>query len=354
MENKKVPQVNAFGEGEIAEDSGYSPMEGSEFVGGKTPNKLRPQKNYFSTRKARQAWFITALVIVPLINFAIFWVFVNFKTVILTFQRYNKSTGEYEYIGLDRYISVFKDYVLGRNPASQNVYLNSLRAIVINLIILPIAFVASYSFYKKIRFEKAFRVLFMLPSIISLVVLTMVYRYMFDIEFGPISRLFENLGWKNSDWMAPNDSNHLWKLIYFFAIWAGLGTNVIMMSGAMMRIPSDMTEACLIDGVSFWREAVQFVLPLIMPTIGIYFISILASCLAFTMQPMLITGDNVGAENKYLTLSWYIYRTVNSASSSQDQMLQASTVGIVFSLLLTPFIVGARILANKITPDVDF
>ena len=34
MENKKVPQVNAFGEGEIAEDSRYSPMEGSEFAGG--------------------------------------------------------------------------------------------------------------------------------------------------------------------------------------------------------------------------------------------------------------------------------------------------------------------------------
>ena len=319
----------------------------------KKNKELNIQKGYYATRRRRQMWFLIALCIIPLINFAIFWVYVNFKTIILTFYRYDKSTGEYIFINVQRYISVFKEYVLGTVPANQNVYLNSFRAIIINLIILPIAFIASYSFYKKIRFEKAFRVLFMFPSIISLVVLTMVYRYMFNNDFGPIATIIEKITGKRTEWLAVNDSKHLWTLIYIFAIWAGLGTNVIMISGAMLRIPSDITEACLIDGVGFWREAVQFVLPLIMPTIGIYFISILTSCLSFTMQPMLIATDN-GPNNRYLTMSWYIYKTVNSATSTEDQMLQASTVGIVFSLLLMPFVVGARILANKITPDVDF
>lgn len=308
------------------------------------------QKSYYANRKMRQTWFLIALVIIPLLNFAIFWVYVNFKTIVLTFQRYDVSTGNYEFIGLQRYVSVFKQYVLGEIPANQNVYLNSLRAIVINLIILPIAFIAAYSFYKKIRFEKFFRVLFMFPSIISLVVLTMVYRYMFSNEFGPIAMLAEMITGTRTSWLSE-DSDKLWSLVYIFAVWSGLGTNVIMISGAMMRIPGDITEACLIDGVSFWREAVQFVLPLIMPTIGIYFISILTSCLSFTMQPMLI-AKNVGAENKFLTMSWYIYRVTNGGS--KDQMLQASTVGIVFSLLLMPFVIGARILANKITPEVDF
>ncbi len=310
----------------------------------------KPIKSYYANRRVRQTWFLIALCIVPLINFAIFWVYVNFKTIILTFQRYDVSAGKYEFIGLTRYISVFKQYVLGEVPANQNVYLNSLRAIVINLIILPIAFIASYSFYKKIRFEKFFRVLFMFPSIISLVVLTMVYRYMFDGSFGPIALLVQKITGTERIWIS-DDSEYLWSIIYIFAIWAGLGTNVIMISGAMMRIPADITEACLIDGVGFWREALQFVLPLVMPTIGIYFISILTSCLAFTMQPMLIAGE-VGVENKFLTMSWYIYRVTNSGS--KDQMLQASTVGIVFSLLLMPFVIGARILANKITPEVDF
>ena len=314
-------------------------------------SNVEAKKGYYATRKRRQMWFLIALCIIPLINFAIFWVYVNFKTILLTFQQYDTSSGTYQPYGLTRYISVFKDYVLGQNPAKQRMYINALRAIVINLIIMPIAFIASYSFYKKIRFEKFFRVLFMFPSIISMVVLTMVFRYMFNGEFGPIAILAEKITGERVSWLSA-DSNRLWPLIYTYAIWAGLGTNVIMISGAMLRIPGDITEACLIDGVGFWREAVQFVLPLIMPTISIYIISILSSCLAFTMQPMLITGDNVGPENKFLTMSWYIYRATNGGN--KEQMLEASTVGIVFSLLLTPFIVVARILANKITPDVDF
>ena len=314
-------------------------------------SSLQVKRGYYASRKRRQMWFLIALCIVPLINFAIFWVYVNFKTILLTFQEFDSSTGKYEVIWFKRYVSVFKDYVLGNDPAKQRMYINALRAIVINLIIMPIAFIASYSFYKKIRFEKFFRVLFMFPSIISIVVLTMVFRYMFHGEFGPISILMEKLTGEKVSWLSA-DSEHLWSLIYTYAVWAGLGTNVIMISGAMLRIPGDITEACLIDGVGFWREAVQFVLPLIMPTIGIYIISILSSCLAFTMQPMLITGDNVGPENKFLTMSWYIYRATNNGSI--DQKLEASTVGIVFSLLLTPFIIAARIFANKITPDVDF
>lgn len=308
------------------------------------------KKNYFKSRKTRQAVFLSSLVIIPLINFLVFWLYVNLQTIVLTFQRFNVSTGEYEFIAFDRYVEVFKEYVLGEVPKSQNVYLNSLRAIVINIIILPIAFVSSYSFYKKIRFQKFFRVLFMFPSIISLVVLTMVYRYMFNGDFGPVAILFEKITCTKTSWLSE-DSEHLWTLIYIFCIWAGLGTNVIMISGAMLRIPGDITDSCLIDGVGFWREAVQIVLPLVMPTIGIYFISILTSSLSFTMQPMLI-AKNVGVENKYLTMSWYIFRSTEGGS--RDQMLQASTVGIVFSVLILPFIIGARVLANKITPEVSF
>ena len=195
-------------------------------------SNVQVKKGYSATRKRRQMWFLIALCILPLINFAIFWVYVNFKTILLTFQQYDSSTASYEPIGLTRYISVFKDYVLGNDPAKQRMYINALRAIVINLIIMPIAFIASYSFYKKIRFEKFFRVLFMFPSIISIVVLTMVFRYMFHGEFGPIAILAEKLSGEKVSWLSA-DSDCLWPLIYTYAIWAGLGTNVIMISGAM-------------------------------------------------------------------------------------------------------------------------
>lgn len=307
--------------------------------------------SYFHTKKFRETGFLIALVAIPLINFAIFWVYINFSTVVTTFQRYNVATGNYDWIGLDRYKEVFFDYVLGQDKAARNTFLNSFKAIGINLVILPLAYVCSYAFYKKIRFQKFFRVLFMLPSMISIVVLTMVFRYMFSFDFGPLAALFENLLGHETDWLGV-ESNHLWTLIWIFCIWSGMGTNVIMISGAMLRIPADIMDSCQIDGVGFWREAVSVVLPLVMPTIGIYFISIIASALTFTMQPMLLANNNPGTENKFLTVSWYIFAVTGQGSESE--MLNASTVGIVFSLILMPFIVLARVISNKLTPKVSY
>ena len=178
----------------------------------------------------------------------------------------------------------------------------------------------------------------------------MVYRYMFHPEFGPISLFLEKITGRYTDWLG-DESDHLWKLIYIFAIWSGLATNVIMMSGAMLRIPGDITDSCLIDGVSFWREALQIVLPLIMPTIGIYLISIITSCMGFTMQPMLIAGT-AGMNNKYLTMGWYIFDV--TTKGKPNQLIDASTVGIVFSLLIMPFVIATRVIVKKITPDVSF
>lgn len=317
------------------------------------PSVKQPNKKYltsFTSRKWRQRGFLILLVAIPLLNFLVFWVYVNLQTLAMTFQRFDVTTGQNEFIAFERYWEVIEDYVLGKVQMDQNVFLNSLRAIVINLIILPLAFICSYAFHKKIRFQKFFRLAFMFPSMISLVVLTMLFRYMFAGDFGPIAEILSKICGHKIDFLGV-ESDHLWTLIYIFCIWAGMGTNVIMISGAMNRIPKELSEAGMIDGLGFWQEAVYVVLPLVMPTIGIYFISILTSCLSFTLQPMLIARD-IGPDNKFLTMSWYVFMVTNGGGP--DQMLQAATVGIVFSLLLLPFIALARFIAKKLTADVSF
>ena len=303
------------------------------------------------SKKFREAGFLISLVIVPVINFCIFWVYVNVDTVLMTFQRYNVATGQYDWIWFERYGEVFDNYIFGGNVAAFNTFLNSLKAIGINLIILPIAFVCSYAFYKKIRFQKFFRVLFMFPSMISLVVLTMCYRYMFSYDFGPISALLAQIMGYRADWLGF-ESNSLWALIWIFCIWSGMGTNVIMMSGAMMRIPADLTDSCKVDGLGFWHEMFAIVLPLVMPTVSIYFIASLASPLTFTMQPMLLANGNPGTENKFLTIPWYIFAV--TSQGSENEMLNAATMGISLSVVLLPFIISMRVLTNKLTPKVSF
>lgn len=308
------------------------------------------KKKFKLNRTTRKYIFIAELIIIPVINFIIFWVYVNFDTILLTFKRFDVPTASYVWRGFDGYISVFKSMILGGDPGEFNAFVNSFRAILINVIILPVTFVISYGFYKKIRFRKFFQVVFFLPNIISLVVLCMMVRHMFSSDFGPIALVIEKITGHPTDWLGYN-SDKMWGIITVFCIWAGLGGNTVILCGAMQRIPEDIIEAARLDGIGFLREAWSIVLPLVMPTVGVFMIGVVTSPLSFTLQPMLI-AVNPGLDNKFMTIGWYIFTSVDTGGSGN--MIQAATIGMMFSMLLLPVIIAVRILAKKFTPDVQF
>lgn len=314
----------------------------------KTHVKTMRERNH-KKRSWKQKLFIIAMLAYPVLQFLVFWLYVNADTLILTFSRFDYKTGDYVFWGFQRYAEVFEKMILGQDVAMRNMFLNSFHAIAINLLILPIAVITAYAFYKKVPGGKVYRVLFFLPSMISLVVLTMVYRYMFNSEFGPISAIFKFFKGESPIFLSTSQ-NYLWTLIYIFCIWAGLGSNVILMGGAMGRIPKEITESLRIDGVGFWRELWSFVVPMIMPTLGVFVLTALMSCATFVTQPMFI-AINGGELNKYMTVGWYIFETVQGTESD---ILYSATVGVVFSTVCMPIIILGKIIIDRLTPDVSF
>lgn len=301
--------------------------------------------------KHKESLFILSLVIIPLLNFAVFWVYVNIDTILLTFQTWDYQTASYKWYGIKRYVEVFTQYFSNTETykAEFNTFINSFHAILINIIILPLAFIAAYGFYKKMPLEKFYRVTFYIPSLMSITALAMLFRYMFNADFGPLNKLFEAFG-VSIEWLGP-ESPAMWSLIYIFCIWSGLGVNVIMMNSAMQRIPGDIAEYSKLEGVGFFREAFQIVLPLVMPTVGIYIISVFASVFTFTLQPMLL-AVTPGVDNRFLTIGWYIFRSVEGGN--EQTMLHAATLGISFTIIMLPIIILVRLIVNKLTPDVQF
>ena len=302
------------------------------------------------SRNARKYIFIAQLLIIPAINFALFWVYVNFDTILLTFKRFDVPTASFVWRGLEGYKTVFKDMLLKGDIGLYHAFINSFRAIIVNVVIFPTSIIIAYTFYKNIRFRKFFQTLFFLPNIISLVVLCMIVRNMFSSDFGPIAILFEKLLGHKVDWLGYQ-SDKLWGIIIVFCIWAGLGGNSVVMCGTMQRIPQEITESAKLDGVGFWRELWSIVLPLIMNTVGVFMISTVTCVFGFGMQPMLI-AVNPGIDNKFMTIGWYMFASVEQGNSGQ--MIQAATVGLTFTLIMLPAVIAVRLLTKKFTPEVDF
>ena len=298
--------------------------------------------------------FLTCLLALSVSHFLIFWVYMNFETVRLTFFKYNMYN-ELTFVGFERYEKIFKEFFIYEGHESYlNTFLNTFRAILINVVIFPLAVYTAYSFYKKVYGEKFFRVIFYMPSVISMVALTMAYRSMFDGNIGgPVAEIFSWFDINTNKWLDVGlpDNTQIWPIIYVFSILMGLGTNVILMSGAMLRIPQEIPEALQIDGCGYFREMFSVTIPLIMPTITTWSIAIFTSVFGFMMQPMLIAVVG-GYENRTMTIPWFLFNMVQS--QGKENLLYAATLGIMFSVFMLPFTLGIRLVLEKFTPDVDF
>ena len=73
---------------------------------------------------------------------------------------------------------------------------------------------------------------------------------------------------------------------------------------------------------------------------------------AFYLQPMLLTGNNVGPGSAYNTVGWYMFDMAPVAQNSD--MPQISTVGFILTVIVSILVIIVKKVTDKITPDVDF
>lgn len=312
----------------------------------------KPRKNL------KRNLFIFSLLIVPMLHFLIFWLYINVETISLAFTEWDFFTNSYKFAGFDNFIEQFRNFK--ERPETMNMFINAFRAIPINLACLVLAIIIGYAFSKHIRGEKIFRIIFYLPTMISIVIQTLCYRYMFTYNpgmlQGPAAELLRMFGIDYNGWETalsdPVVISRIWWLISIFCVWASAGINIILMASAMSRIPEEVIESAKLDGVGFWRELFQIHIPLIMPTISVFCINSMMAVSAFYLQPMLLTGNSTGPGSAYNTVGWYMF---NMAPIAQDSdMPQISTVGFILTVIVTALIIIVKKITDKLTPDVDF
>ncbi len=300
-------------------------------------------------RKLNEKAFILALAVYPIIHFGIFWVYVNSSTIISTFMRYSVRTNSLKFCGFDNYVTIFKKIFLGGDPALGRAFINSFQAIGINALIFPVALFASYAFYKNMPGTKVYSVMFYIPQLISIVVLAMAFRYMFYSDFGPVAILIARIAGVEKVDLISTSSDYLWTVIWLFCIWSGLGSNVILIRGAMLRIPKELVESAVLDGCGFFRELWSITIPMCMSTISVYIVSASMSATSFTMAPMLIAKSS-GSMGRFMTYSWFIFE--NASTTSPGTIISVTTMGVFFTIVNLPLMIMARVLTKKATPEL--
>ena len=295
--------------------------------------------------------FTVVMIIVPIVHFLFFTVYVNLNTVILSFQTRN-AAGDYVLNAnpFQNYIDFFRS---ATKPYSTFKYAiaNSLMYFLLNdVVIVPASVLLTYFLYKKIFMHKVFRVIFYFPCMISMVVLIMLYRFMFDSTFGVINPFLKSIGLGHLipkfGWFGTRETAN--GVIIGYCIWSGLGGSFILLASAMGRIPEDIVEAGKIDGVGFFRELWSITIPLIGSTLATLFMMGTTVIFTFFLQVKLITNGQPNGETS--TIMLFI---VESVQSDTRDLSGAATVGMLVALVGTPLVLLTRKIVDKVFPTYE-
>lgn len=288
--------------------------------------------------------FIISMLIIPVLHFLVFFVWVNVDMIFSTFRTFEFPEGQV-FAGVSNYVEVTSKIL--HEKETQRVLLNSLLYLPVTCFIsLPLSIIFSFFLSKTIPFSKFFRVVYFLPNILPIVVLTMAFSFSFDASWGPVNDILRNVFNMElvPNWFGEYPTNQY--MILMYCVWAGLGFNILLLSGAIARIPVELKEYTLLEGATMFQEFRYVTIPLIWSTISTTFLLGCTSVFTVMLQPLLLTPGNSNTR----TLALSIYQAV-----LQNQSLEYyATLGLVCSIIGLPMIILIKKGINSVYDDVDF
>lgn len=312
---------------------------------GNKPSPKRPKKEKLRiTRMERRALpFYIALMAIPVLQFIIFYVGVNFNSILMAFQSYNTATGETT-AALDNFRRIKAEFI----DHSMWIYLgNSLLAYAIGIFFMPVTLFFSYYIYKKFPLHGFFKVVLFLPSIISGMVLSVIFAKIIDNWLPTfIWSLRDYQGTRPESLMAQG-SPTVFPTLLFFSVFNGFGGGMLMYSGAMSQVPDSVVEAAQIDGANTFQEFFHVILPSIYPTLTTFLVAGVAGI--FTNQLALFNFFGPNAPLEYRTLGYYIFKLV-AAGATKNEYNYAAAIGLASTVILVPLTFLIKYLLERFGP----
>ena len=297
-------------------------------------------------RKVKKLLFYCALVALPVLQFTIFYIYVNINSIILAFQSYDTFSGKYDFVGFANIGSVLKE--IFTEPSMLQQIGNSLIAFAFTTLLgITLSILFSYYIYKNGKFSGIFKTVLFLPQIISALVLVIIFKYFVEMA---IPEIWLHMTGNKIEGLFTNPDT-MFGTVVFFTLWVGFGTQVLMYVAAMYGINEAIVEAARIDGVGFMGELWYITIPSIWPTISTFIVVGFANL--FNNQLNLYSfGANTVPEN-IRTIGYHLYVNLLDNSTKMAAWPELAAKGLVFTIIIMPFVYGSKYLLNRFGPKED-
>jgi len=253
------------------------------------------------------------------------------------------------YIGWQNYVDLVFDELFWKSLYNTIIYAS---------LLIPLGFLVSFTLALLLNFDLPgkglFRAVIFLPSLVPMVCLAVIWRWMLNGEFGLVNTLISPLASVLNHWFGTHLQPPSWlqEAVYtklglvLASLWC-VGNAVVIYLAGLQDVPRHLYEAAEIDGANFWHKTWHITIPVISPVI--YFNCIMALIGSFQVfavpYVMMLGGDGPdgigGPDRSLLFIATYIYQN----AFDYWNMGYACAIGLILFFV----ILGLTLFATKIS-----
>ena len=241
------------------------------------------------------------------------------------------------WVGLDNYTRAFQDRQFWVSFGFTMKY---------TLIITPILIVGGYLLALLLspntRLRRVTRTVVFTPVVIGLGVSSLLWYWLFSTDFGLVNKVLTDLGviGHRVVWLGVDaDRSNL--AIIASVVWKVIGFGMVLFIGAIQAIPTDVTEASMVDGAGYVQRVTRIILPLTLRTVLLVtLLSVIGSLLAFDQFYIMTAGQ---PQNETATSVFFVYLN----SFPYLKLGYGAALSMVLALTILAFTVVQLLLTRR-------
>ncbi|UCE07444.1 MAG: sugar ABC transporter permease, partial [bacterium] len=261
--------------------------------------------------------FLLALPAIILIS--IFAIYPIFQAVYLSLFDIGLLKQEKIFVGLNNYLKLFQDPVFRNSLIISLVYIAA--AVVLQLFLgVGLALILNR---ENLFGKNIFRTIFLIPYVMSGLVISLIWAWLYEYDFGLINAILRGVGLSSIAWL---DTFALPSTIITYTWWT-TSFSIILLESAMKGIPKVLYESAKIDGASSLKQFVHITIPGIKSTLLITLLIITLFTLNDFHVIFILTAG--GPANKTDVLGMFMWRN----AFKYFDLGYGSTIAVIFLLL---------------------
>lgn len=278
--------------------------------------KVGLKSGYYA--RERRAGYL--FVLAPVLQFLLFALIPLLVSLYAGFTDWS-SINTPDFIGLDNFREIFSDINFWKSIGNT---LFMMLGIPIGLIIsLGLALAMN----RKVVGTKTFRVLYYIPVISSIAAVSILWRWVYNGDYGLLNQILSVFGIKGLNWL--NNETTVKPAIMAMTIWKGLGTSILLYLAGIQSIPKGLKEAAQIDGANAFQTFRHIMIPMLKPVTFYLIITGIIGGSQMFIEPSIMV-DNGGVNYSAATVVYYLWQK----AFKNYQMGYACAVGWLLAIFI--------------------